>query len=124
MTWNDLGRDSLGAARLVQLLHPRSSISRAYYAAHSVLAEALIGQGYTPPVGRQTPSHEAQPGLIRRHFAARGTRFVRELQAVIRRLYAARLDADYNRRVTIDPEVSRQAVRDAHAVFAMLGVLP
>jgi hypothetical protein len=124
MTWNDLGRDSLSAAREVRVAHPRSGISRAYYAAHSVLAQALLDEGYTTPPNRQTPPHDAQPGLIRRHLSARGARFVRELQAVIRRLYAARLDADYNRRVTIDQEVSRQAVRDAHAVFVMLGVLP
>jgi hypothetical protein len=124
MTWADLGRDSLSAARVVRVAYPRSGISRAYYAAHSALAQVLIDLGYTTPANRQTQPHDAQPGLIRKYFSDRGARFVRELQAVIRRLYAARLDADYNRRVTIDEEVSLQAVRDAHVVFAMLGVLP
>jgi len=42
----------------------------------------------------------------------------------MRRLYAARRDADYNRRVTIDASVSLQALRDAHAVFLMFEVSP
>ena len=124
MDWNDIGRDSLRAARVVRAEHPRSAVSRAYYAAHSVVAQALQDEGYVPPNGRQTQPHDAQANLIRLHLSPRGQRFVRELQSTIRRLYAARLDADYNRRVTIDATVSLQAVRDAHAVLLMFEVGP
>jgi len=84
----------------------------------------LAGEGYVPGANRQTPPHEAQPNLIGQYFASRGDRFVRELRARMRRLQAARRDADYNRRVTIDASVSLQALRDAHAVFLMFEVTP
>jgi len=124
MDWNEIGRSSLSAARRVRQEHPRSAISRAYYAAHSVVTTALLDAGYLPEAGRQTPPHTALASLIRRYLIGRGQRLVRELQATIRRLYAARLDSDYNRRVTIDKTVALQAVRDAHAVFGMLEVEP
>jgi uncharacterized protein (UPF0332 family) len=124
MDWNEIGRDNLSAARGAHATHVRTVISRAYYAAHSVLTQALIDEGYIPERNRQTPPHSAQARLIGLHLAGRGQRFVREMREKIRRLYAARLDADYNRRVTIDSTVSRQALRDAHSVFSMLEVTP
>lgn len=124
MDWDDIGRENLNAARRVQEAQPRSSVSRAYYAVHSVLAKALTDAGYVPPVNRQTPPHEAQPKLVARYLAHLGRKVVRELRSTIRRLYAARLDADYNRRVSIADDVSLQAVRDAYAVFLMLKVTP
>jgi uncharacterized protein (UPF0332 family) len=124
MDWTEIGRDCLRAAQRTRDEQVRSAISRAYYAAHSVLAHALIGAGYSPPGQRQTPPHDSQAKLIGRHFAANGPAFVRELRAKVRRLYAARLDADYNRRATMDASVSRAAIRDAHSVFLMLKVQP
>jgi len=119
--WLSIGHESLRAARRLQATEGRSAISRAYYAAHSVLTQALTDAGYVPAAAnRQTPPHEAQPNLIGLHLASRGERFVRELRATIRRLRQARLDADYNRRATIDAVVVRQAIRDAHRVFAEL----
>jgi len=124
MEWNDIGRENLRAARLSQTLQARSAVSRAYYAMHAVLTNALIGAGYVPAANRQTPPHNAQPNLIGQHLAAEGHEFVRDLRAICRRLYAARLDADYNRRVTVDARMSLQAVRDAHRAFRMLEVTP
>jgi uncharacterized protein (UPF0332 family) len=124
MEWTDVGRDSLSAARIALKDRPRSAVSRAYYACHSVLAAALEGGGYATPANRQTPPHNAQARLIGLHLAHRGPGFVRDLRAVVRRLYAARLDADYNRRVTVDARVSLQAVRDAHRAFQLLEVAP
>jgi uncharacterized protein (UPF0332 family) len=124
MEWNAIGRDSLRAARRSQDDQARSAVSRAYYAFHSVLTDALIAAGYVPAANRQTPPHNAQPNLIGAHFAGRGMQYVRDLRAIYRRLYAARLDADYNRRVTVDARVSLQAIRDAHRAFQMLEVTP
>jgi hypothetical protein len=124
MEWNDVGRDSLRAARRLQLEQPRSSVSRSYYACHSVLASALIASGYVVPNDRQTQPHNAQARLIGLHLSGRGPGFVRDLRAVVRRLQSARLDADYNRRVTVDRRTSLQALRDAHRALAMLEVTP
>jgi hypothetical protein len=90
-----------------------------------VLTQSLLDAGYVPADNRQTPPHHAQAKLIGDYLTPRlGTRVVRELRATVRRLYAARLDADYNRRLTIDVSVSRQAIRDACSVFLMLEVVP
>jgi len=124
MDWDGIGRDSLDAARRSHGLHARSAVSRAYYAAHSVLTRALVDAGYRMAANRQTPPHAAQPNLIGLHLASRGQRFVQELRARVRRLYAARLDADYNQRVTMDNRVSLQAIRDAYSIFLMLEVRP
>jgi uncharacterized protein (UPF0332 family) len=124
MEWNDIGRENLRAARLFQTAQARSAVSRAYYAMHAVLTNALIASGYVPAATRQTPPHNAQPNLIGQHLAIEGQQFVRDLRAVCRRLYAARLDADYNRRVTVDAKVALQAVRDAHRAFQLLEVAP
>ena len=124
MDWDAVGRDSLAAARELQNSRPRSAVCRSYYAAHAVLASVLVAAGYVPGANRQTPPHEAQAKLIGLHLAARGQRFVRELRTIVRRLYVARIDADYDRRTTVDRSVAKRAVRDAHVVFLMLGVTP
>jgi hypothetical protein len=124
MDWDGIGRDSLQSARRSHGMHSRSAVSRAYYAAHSVLTHALVDAGYQLAANRQTPPHAAQPNLIGVHLALRGRRFVQELRSRVRRLYAARLDADYNQRVTIDQKVSLQAIRDAYSIFLMLEVQP
>ncbi|HYO09388.1 MAG TPA: hypothetical protein VER17_10485 [Tepidisphaeraceae bacterium] len=124
MEWDEIGQDSLRAARRAQSEHVRTAVSRAYYAFHSVLTRALIDAGYALAANRQTPPHNAQAKLIGEHFGGRGNHFVRDLRAIYRRLYAARLDADYNRRATVDSRVSLQAVRDAHRAFQMLEVTP
>lgn len=124
MDWETIGRDSLAAAREAQSSRPRTAVSRSYYAVHAVLTSALAAAGYVPAANRQTPPHEAQPRLIGLHLAARGQRFVRELRAVVRRLHAARIEADYDRRVTVDRSVAVRAVRDAHVVFVLLEVAP
>ena len=124
MDWKEIGRDSLRAARRCQEHHARSAVSRAYYAFHSALTDALTAAGYVPAPNRQTPPHLAQAALIGQHLSGKGAKFVRDLRAVYRRLYAARLDADYNRRVTVDARVSLQSIRDAHRGFMLLEVTP
>ena len=124
MEWSEIGRDSLRGARRSQNKHVRSAVSRAYYAVHAVLTGALVNAGYRPAGNRQTPPHNVQPNLIGVHLAGKGDAFVRDLRAIHRRLYRARLDADYNRRATMDSRVSLQALRDAHRAFQMLEVTP
>ena len=124
MEWHEIASDSLQAARQAQAGHARSAVSRAYYAFHAALTNVLINAGYAPAENRQTPPHNAQARLIGVHLSDRGPGFVRDLRAIHRRLYAARLDADYNRRVSVNSEVSLQALRDAHRAFQMLEVAP
>ncbi len=101
MTWLEIGKNHLEAAKRILDDHPRSSASRAYYAAHVVLAESLLASGYLLGTGAETPPDRDQARLIRQHLAGKGFAIVKELRSVIRRLYARRIDADYKRTVTL-----------------------
>lgn len=120
MTWIEIGKNNLQAAKRTLNEEPRSAASRAYYAAHVVLTSGLVQAGYPLPAGRQTPPHEPQANLIGRHLAHLGAAAVREARAIIRRLYSRRLDADYRRTATVDRAVALESVRDASTLFQLL----
>ena len=122
MTWADIGRSHLAAAKQVAAEHPRSATSRAYYAAHVIVSDALLSAGYVPPAHKQTAPHDAQPSLITKHLSGLGRRTVRELRTTLRRLYERRIDGDYKRTVTVDMRLARDSLRDASAIFGLLGV--
>ena len=122
MTWIEIGRDHLTAAKRLSSDHPRSAVSRAYYAVHVVLSDAIVRAGYKLRVERQTVPHEAQPNLIGAHLSALGTHAVRELRRVVRRSQQRRIDADYRRTTTVDRTYAVRAIRDAGTVFAILGL--
>lgn len=122
MTWAEIGKNHLLAAKQAQKEFPRSSVSRAYYAARVVLTQALIDGGWVPVANRETAPHHLQPRLIGQYLAQRGQRFVRELRALIRRLYDRRLDADYRRTVTVGKSAALDSIREGSAVFVMPGV--
>jgi uncharacterized protein (UPF0332 family) len=120
MTWFEIGKNHLQAAQRTLDHEARSAASRAYYAAHVVLADVLAAAGYALTPGRQTPPHNEQPQLIGQHLAARGLAW--ELRAVIRRLYARRIDADYKRTVTVDRATAVDSIRDASTLFRLMNV--
>ncbi len=122
MTWSEIGKDSMQAAKQILNSSPRSCVSRAYYAAHVVLTESLLNAGCTLETGRQTPPHLAQAKLVGQYLAGMGDARVREIRAVIRRLYARRIDADYKRTITVDQVAARDSVRDVSTLFSLLGV--
>jgi uncharacterized protein (UPF0332 family) len=122
MTWDELAIDLLKAAKTMLDAHPRSSASRAYYAAHIALAKALEADGFVPDRGYSTQQHKRQSRLIGQYLARLGAVGVRQLRQTFSRLYARRIDSDYVRRVTIDRAVALESVRDASAVFVALGI--
>ena len=117
MDWIQVGQDHLRAAKLLLGKHPRSAVSRAYYAAHSVLTDRLVRAGWVPAGNRQMPPHDRQSRLLQQHLGANP-----QLRALIGKLYTRRIDADYNRQATIGNDIARQAVRDACALFILLKV--
>jgi uncharacterized protein (UPF0332 family) len=121
MTWADIGRSHLAAAKALVSDHPRSSVSRAYYAAHVVLSEALLTAGYVPPKDRETPPHDGQVKLIGVHLGGLSVGRLRDLRRIIRRTYRRRIDADYRRSVTVASADARDAVRDVSLLFLLLG---
>ena len=122
MTWDELAIDLLKAAKAMLVTHPRSSASRAYYAAQIALAKALEQNGFVPDRGYSTQQHKKQSSLIGEHLSHLGSNGVKELRRMLSRLYARRVDADYVRRVTIDRQIALESLRDASAVFMALSI--
>ena len=122
MAWIDLARNHLLAAKRMCKDHPRSAISRAYYAAHVILTDALVKAGYSPSPPYETPPHKRQPMLVGIHLAARGPQLVADLSQAISRLYKRRLDADYSQFASVDLRQAKEAIRDAVEIFGLLNV--
>jgi uncharacterized protein (UPF0332 family) len=121
MNWDALAVDSRKAAQKLKQEHPRSCVSRSYYAAFSAVNQRLLPHE-APQVRHETHMHRELPGLIERHLFPRDQKRRRVLRATIVRLYNARLDADYKRSRTVDRAIALGSLRDAKAVFEMLGV--
>jgi uncharacterized protein (UPF0332 family) len=122
MTWTDIEKNNLEAAQKALQEYPRTCASRAYYAAHVVLADALVAAGCAIGLRRQTPPHQQQAKLIGQYLGNLGVKRVRHLRSAIRRLYTHRLEADYMRTVALDSSVALGSLRDACEVFKLLNI--
>ena len=81
-------------------------------------------KGVSFPVGRHGPSHAEVPNLIGNHLKAKLHRGdIRDLKAAMRRLYFARLEADYGPYQKLGAEEARKAILDARLVLAKFGAL-
>lgn len=121
MRWDELGTNNRRAAQLLKSEHPRSCVSRAYYAAFSVVNERLLPHE-SPPENYETHAHRRMPDLIEEYLFPADARRRRSLRTTVRRLYNVRLDADYRRARTVDEAIALGSLRDAKAIFEMLGV--
>ena len=125
MTWDEIGRDSLEAAKLLREAgRHRSSVSRAYYAAHYAMTKFFLDNGYTLPPRRNTPPHLRQARLIALHPGGLSRKQQQVAREVLSRLYNRRIDADYDRRVTIDRTTALESIRDVHDLFKLIGITP
>jgi uncharacterized protein (UPF0332 family) len=120
-TWEQISQKNLRAAGSLLPIDPRSSVSRAYYAAFSALTHVMSGR-IRFPLGRETPRHRDVPAYIATVFASRYPKDRRDLQTTIRRLYALRLQADYRSHMTIDIGSARDALRYAGLMLQACGV--
>ena len=127
--WDEIARDNLLAAQCLRQApsaeitgdYTRSVIGRSYYAAFSAVTHVLRGSANYPS-GRETPAHQLVPVLLQRHLRNRmRPQRLREVTAAVRRLYAARLDADYHSQ-TINEMTLLSTLRDACRVLKELGV--
>lgn len=120
-TWQEIGLNSFYAAQtLYEQQRFRSSVSRSYYAAFGVITHHLIEAGATFGGPQETPTHQAVPKLMKQYLALPARQMTSSI-AITRRLYAARIVADYQRRTT-DGATAREAIRDSVALFRYLGV--
>ena len=121
LSWDEIGLNSRRAAQVLKDGHARSSVSRAYYSAFYVVNERLLRHA-SPPAHYETHRHQQIPDLIEAHLLKRNAKARRALRTTVVRLYKARLDADYKRRPTMNQAVALDALRDAKAIFNVLGV--
>ena len=120
-TWQEIGLDSFYAAQILyEQQRFRSSVSRSYYAAFSIVTHQLIQAGVGFGGQQETPNHQAVPKLMKQSLALPNRQMVSSI-AIIRRLYAARIAADYQRRTT-DEMTAREAIRDSVVLFRYLEV--
>ena len=121
-TWREVSLDCYEAAgSLYRAKRWRSSASRAYYAAFSVVTAELQGRLVFRP-GYETPPHRELPNLIEKHLTGLAVGPRRELKQIVRRLYTLRLMADYRRLQTTDEQSARRALSDVQAAYRILGV--
>lgn len=123
MTWREIGLDSYKAAQVLRREERwRSSVSRSYYAAYSIVAGELEGKA-TYPHGMQNPPHVALPELIRSHVTSLGMNDRRRVGSIVSRLFEYRVDADYRPRRTVDEETAVGSLGLAADVLRMFGAL-
>ena len=124
--WEDISRDCLQAAVLLRDKHPRSSISRAYYAAFSAVVWLWWRQQDRPGPGlRETPSHREMPKLVEQLLLKQEKKISRECRRDMLRLYLDRLTADYQtqRGKSCNPNDAGNALRVAAYIMRSCGVL-
>lgn len=120
-TWQEIGTENFQAGReLLDKRRYRSSVSRFYYAAFSLLTHELNIAGVNFGDDQETPNHKGLPKLVRLHLPL-SIKQKTESVAIIRRLYSARISADYQRRTTDEP-ITRSIMRDTAQLFRFLGV--
>jgi hypothetical protein len=71
----------------------------------------------------KNPPHESLPALVRTHMIALSVRNRRRLSAMLVRLYANRVDADYRPRRTVNETTALFSLIDATDALKLLGVL-
>ena len=121
MGWREVGEDSFHAAQGIKH-HPRSCVSRAYYAAYALMSSELVStRGVKFVLGRDGPSHFLLPTLVENHLRNRmNISKIRGIKAALRRLYNIRLNADYRPNLQISSSDVRDALADAAFILAAL----
>jgi uncharacterized protein (UPF0332 family) len=130
--WREMGFGSIKAAKEL-LKHRRdqpdqtddflrSSISRAYYAVFSITTAELLHTNVNFKPGWEGPTHTKLPQLARNNLKNLSVRDRRDLCTIIRRLYLARIDADYTPGATIDRTLAFSVLHQAILAFKFLGI--
>jgi uncharacterized protein (UPF0332 family) len=113
----------LGAAKeLLKLGAYRSSVSRCYYSVFAAITGAAAQRGVRFPHGGNNPTHDQLPALVRNNLNLSIAQR-RDLSAIVRRLRAARVSADYVPTDGVDMRLARSCVRDAARGLDLLEVV-
>jgi len=119
--WSEISKNNFDAAKQMLDDYPRSSVSRAYYAAFAALTDVVLkSKKVRLPQERETPSHRKLPGYLSQIYVQNGK--LKQIKQYIRLLYSLRLVADYDSKTRVDKLVARDAVRFASAILLESGV--
>jgi uncharacterized protein (UPF0332 family) len=117
-TWRDISTDNEEAAKA--MLHAgrfRSAVSRAYYAAYAAVIGRLVAAG---TVSERGPSHKALPIMVEGNVPNLADWQRRDLKAATRRMYEARLHADYRASIQVGERTAFQCLTDLGRVLRLL----
>lgn len=119
MTWSEIADDNWKAANELRSSgRERSCVSRAYYSAWAEATAALEGKVKFAD-DREGPPHLRLPELVCNNLGLERN-VGQELRKALKRLYSARLHADY-RTLDLDEKSVTAALRDANLVRKTLG---
>lgn len=121
--WLRMASSNLSTARAIRETDPRSSCSRAYYAAYAAGHALLLHVGEVPRESLGTWAHQDLPDAVK-SVLGRGTVPVGSQPAALAKIHlercrARRLDADYSPDRTVAPTFAYDACRQAGAVVAL-----
>ncbi len=119
--WRAISLNSRKAAQhLLEVECYRSSASRAYYAAYAAITSALVQQGITLGYGGNNPGHTGLPVYVLNNLTALPIASRFEINKALRRLYRARVEADYVTAAVVDRAAAKRSVRDLGRVLQLL----
>lgn len=121
-----MSTDAFKASRLLRDRHPRSSVSRAYYAAYAAVTHRLTKvKNITLDYGDNNPAHGSIVNYIQRGFVFLGytQQDIDVIVSSVNNLYRDRLIADYQPGEPVDEVRANRCVRWAEKVLVDLGLL-
>ena len=119
-TWREMSLENQKAAKqLIQVHCYRSSISRSYYAAYCAVTGELAGR-FTFGYGGNNPSHTDLPNLILHNLTPLSESRRWEIRKAFRRMWKARVEADYDPSSLSDRTVALNTLRDTSRVLMIL----
>jgi uncharacterized protein (UPF0332 family) len=117
-TWRDISTQNETAAKaLLRGGLYRSAVSRAYYSAYAAVVERLAAAGALP---NRNPSHKALPLMVEGNISGLSDWQRRDLKAITRRLYEARLDADYRASMDVGERTAFHCLADLARALRLL----
>ena len=116
-TWRDIATENENAAKQLHRGLYRSAVSRAYYAAYAAVVGRLVASG---AVSDHNPSHKDLPVMVEGNVPGLSDWQRRDLKAITRRMYDARLGADYRATMEVGARTAFQTLSDLARALRLL----
>lgn len=123
MSWSKMSADAWTSATVLQKLKKhRASANRFYYSAFSAVTAECRKKKSIFTFGYEHPPHHEVGKEMKKLFTHMTKQDRDDLRDAVKRLYDARIDADYHANVQLGDTEIRNAMRDAQFVLNSLGV--